>query len=236
LCDQSVSKIPLPTGWPESVRSAVIYVISLAQYAITCARGWAANSINARLRLAAENHLLNQEIQLLREELRIKDARMAKIDPHRRPYYRPTERMAILKLKAARAWSLAQTARAFLIEPTTMASWLKRIDEGGDAALVRLREPVNKFPDFVRYIVQRLKTLCPSLGKRRIARILARAGLHLGSTTVQRMVTDTKTGPPTDPIGANDWTTSDCEFHQTYNRVPGLNRRFTAAGGTGPFR
>jgi len=29
--------------------------------------------------------------------------------------------------------------------------------------------------------------------------ILARAGLHLGSTTVQRMVTDKKTGPPADP-------------------------------------
>jgi len=199
LCDQAFSDIPLPSGWPDSVRSAVIYIISLAHYAITCARGWAANSANARVRLAAENDLLNQEIQLLREELRIKDARMAKIDPHRRPYYRPTERMAILELKAARTWSLAQTAKVFLVEPATIASWLKRIDEAGDAALVQLREPVNKFPDFVHYIVQRLKALCPSLGKRKIAQILARAGLHLGSTTVQRMVTDRKTGPPADP-------------------------------------
>ena len=114
MCDPSLSNIPLPNGWPESVRSAVVYVISLAHYAVTCARGWAANSVNARVRLATENDLLNQEIQLLREELSIKDARMAKIDPHRRPYYRPAERMAILELKAARAWSLAQTAKAFL--------------------------------------------------------------------------------------------------------------------------
>ena len=75
--------------------------------------------------------------------------------------------MTILEFKAARAWSLAQTAKVFLVEPATIASWLKRIDEAGDAALVQLREPVNKFPDFVRYIVQRLKTLCPSLGKRK---------------------------------------------------------------------
>ena len=168
----------------------------MAHYAITYARGWAANSINARVRLAADNDRLNQESQLLREELRIKDARMAKIGPHRRPYYPPTERMAILELKAARAWSLAQTAKAFLVKPATIASWLKRIDEEGDAALVQLREPVNKFPEFVRYIVQRLKALCPFLGKRKVAQILARAGLHLGSTTVQRMVKDKPVKPP----------------------------------------
>ena len=122
MCDQALPDIPLPSGWPDSVRSAVIHVISLAHYAITCARGWAANSINARVRLAADNDRFKQEIQLLGEELRIKDARMAKIDPHRRPYYPPTERMAILELKAARAWSLAQTAKAFLVKPATIAS------------------------------------------------------------------------------------------------------------------
>ena len=137
MCDQAPSDIPLPAGWPRCVQAAAIYVMSLAHYAITCARGWAANSINARVRLAAENDRLKQEIQLLREEIRIKNARMAKIGPRRRPYYPPTERMAILELKAARAWSLAQTAKVFLVEPDTIASWLKRIDEDGDAALVR---------------------------------------------------------------------------------------------------
>ena len=122
MCDPSFSNIPLPNGWPDSVRSAVIYVISLAHYAITYTRGWAANSANARVRLAAKNDRLNQEIQLLREELHIKDARMAKIDPHRRPYYPPTERMAILELKAARSWSLAQVAKAFLVEAGSLCA------------------------------------------------------------------------------------------------------------------
>jgi len=133
LCDQGASDIPLPVGWPDCARAAVIHVISLAHYAIACARGWAANSVNVRLRLAAKSDRLNQEVQLLREELRIKDARLAKIDPRRRPYYPPTERMAILELRAARAWSLAPAAKAFLVEPATVACWLKRIDEGGDA-------------------------------------------------------------------------------------------------------
>ena len=49
-------------------------------------------------------------------------------------------------------------------------------------------EPVNKFPDFVRYIVQRLKTLCPTMGKVKIAQTLARADLHLGSSAVRRIL------------------------------------------------
>ena len=103
--------------------------------------------------------------------------------------------MAILELKAARGWSLAQTAKVFLVEPETISTWLKRIDESGPTALVQLPEPVNKFPDFVRYIVQQLKALCPTLGKVKIAQMLARAGLHLCATTVGRML-KAKTSAP----------------------------------------
>ncbi len=41
----------------------------------------------------------NHEIVLLQEELRIKDARMERVPPHRRPHYVPLERMAILELR-----------------------------------------------------------------------------------------------------------------------------------------
>ncbi|MDA2924332.1 helix-turn-helix domain-containing protein [Acidobacteria bacterium AH-259-L09] len=129
----------------------------------------------------------------LREELRIKDARMCGIAAHRRPRYAPTERLAILEVRAARGWSLKQIADAFLVTPTTVASWSKRVDELGPKALLQLREPVNRFPDFVRYVVQRLKTLCPTMGKVKIAQTLARTGLHLSSTTVGRML---KEPPP----------------------------------------
>ena len=64
---------------------------------------------------------------------------------------------------------------------------MKRLDEEGAAALVQLPVPVNKFPDFVRYAVQRLQTLCPNLGKKKLSEVLARAGLHLGTTTIGRI-------------------------------------------------
>jgi len=65
---------------------------------------------------------------------------------------------------------------------------VKRIDENGPDALLQLREPVNKSADFVRYILQRLKTPGPSMGKLKITETLCRAGLHLGVTTVGRIL------------------------------------------------
>jgi len=143
----------------------MLHVIALAQYAMAYTRSWAVNGRIARVGLKAENDQLKQGVALLAEEMRIKDARMKRIDPQKRPHYVPTERMAILKLGAARAWSVQQTAEAFLVTAATIASWMKRIDEGGSAALVQIREPVNKFPDFVRYAVQRLKGTVPKPGQ-----------------------------------------------------------------------
>ena len=134
-----------------------------------------ADSINARVRLAAQNDSLHEACALLREELRIKDARTAQIAPQQRPHYGPLERMAILELRAVRGWSLKQTADTFFLTSATIASWMKRIDQEGPDALLQLREPVNKFPDFVRYIVQRLKSLSPSMGKVKVAETLCRA-------------------------------------------------------------
>ena len=181
-------RIDLPRGWPRHIRSALLHVIALAEYAAAYTRGWAIDCRITRLRLKAENDRLRQEVVLLTEEIRIKDARMRRVEPQKRPHYVPTERMAILELRAARAWTTQQTAATFLVTGATVASWMKRIDEGGASALVQIREPVNKFPDFVRYAVQRLKALCPTLGKAKIAEMLCRAGLHLGTTTVGRIL------------------------------------------------
>lgn len=51
-----------------------------------------------------------------------------------------------------------------------------------------MREPVNKFPYLVRYLVRRLKVLFPSMGRKRIAQTLTRAGLCLSASTVGRML------------------------------------------------
>jgi transposase InsO family protein len=103
--------------------------------------------------------------------------------------------MRVLQLKAARGWSYEQAAAVFVVDEQTLKSWLRRIDEEGESGLVQLAEPVNRFPDFVRYLVRQLKALCPTMGKVRIAQVLARAGLHLGATTVGRILKETEPIP-----------------------------------------
>jgi len=180
-------QLPLPKSWTKCVKSTVLQVISLAQFTLARAQ---AEAIDNRDANPFQNRLacLEQQVTLLRDEIRIKDQRMRRIAAERRPHYKPIERLEILELRTMRGWSLRQTASAFLLSPTTFAASMKRSDEEGPHALPELREPVNKFPEFIHYTVKRFKTLCPTLGKKRVAEMLCRAGLHLGVTTVGRML------------------------------------------------
>lgn len=81
-----------------------------------------------------------------------------------------------------------------LITPGTLGEWAGRLEEEGPDALVQLSTPVNRFPDLVAYVVQRLKVHLPALGKVAIAQHLARAGLHLSPSTVHRMLR--RSNPP----------------------------------------
>ena len=188
--------VPLPPAWPKHAKSAMVHVIALAHFALVHVRSWCANSSIARVRLVAECDILRTEVALLREELRIKDARMQRIPPRNRPHYPPHERLAILELQAARAWSISQTARAFLLTAATIASWSRRLDQQGEDGLVQLPVPVNRFPDFVAHAVQQLKALCPSMGKVRIANMLRRAALHISASSVGRMLARPNPSPP----------------------------------------
>ena len=112
-------RIALPPRWNANVRTGLLHAISLAHFGITVVRGWCANSSIARVRLASENERLKAEVALLREELRIKDGRVARISARERPHFPPTERRAILALMQARGWTPDQTARRFVLTPAT---------------------------------------------------------------------------------------------------------------------
>jgi transposase InsO family protein len=93
---------------------------------------------------------------------------------------------------------------------------MKRVDQKGPNALLQLREPVNKFPEFVRYIVQRLKILCPCMGKVKISETLCRAGLHLGTTTVGRILKENRHHDPTDQNSSTRVVTAKRPNHVWY--------------------
>ena len=124
------------------------------------------------------------------KRFRIKDARLARVPPPRRPHYRPIERMAILELRAARGWNVSQVASTFLLTPLTIGDWMKRLDESGPArAAASIRNRSNRF----RWTWS--TTQCkgwgrsvPPWAKRRSPRSSVRAGLHIGITTVGRIL------------------------------------------------
>lgn len=195
MASPAAPAVPLPRDWNDSTKSAVLHAVSLARFALTHVRGWCANSRVARVRLVAERDAALSEVVALAEETRILRARLAAIEIRHRPRYPPPERLAILALRAARGWTATETARRFLLTVATLATWMKRLDENGPDALVALSEPVNRFPDFVAEIVRRLRSSFPTLGKVRIADVLARAGVHLAPATVARMLGKRKPSP-----------------------------------------
>jgi len=190
LCEDDLETLPLPKGWAANVRNTLLNVLGLARIALLTGRQFLIKEGDV---LSAKTYRLEAEVEMLREELRIIGARMETIDARRLPQYTPLQRMAILELRAMRGWSKAETARRFFVSAETIAAWNQRAD---DDSLLQISTPVNRFSDLVRYAVQRINLLCPALGKVKIADTLARAGIHIGKTTVQRIL---KEKPVPDP-------------------------------------
>ena len=183
--------VRLPRKWRRHVKSGVLHAILLDSVVLSYSRGRATSG----RRLRAQLEQATTEISLLREELSIKDRRWERLHSRHRPHYTPTQRMRILQLRAARGWNLEKTARVFLIDLQTLMIWMRRLDEQRERPFIQTVEPVNRYPDFVRNLVRQLKRLFPSMGSRRMAHVLARAGLCLGPTTIRRMVREPG-GPP----------------------------------------
>ena len=122
ILDRREPKVALPKEWPRGAKFAIVHALALAHLVATHVRGWCADSPLKRVRLAAECERLRSEVAMLREELRIKDMRLARVPPRNRPHYPPVERLAILALKAARGWNTAQTSACFLVESATIAT------------------------------------------------------------------------------------------------------------------
>ena len=137
----AIDDLPLPRGWTKAVRASVLHAISVAFSAVTQAWASSATSRRSTTQLQAELDRTKAEIAMLNEELSVKNDRLSRVLPRCRPHYRATDRMRILQLKAARGWSTTQTASIFAVSEDTVATWLRRMDEEGDSALVQTAEP-----------------------------------------------------------------------------------------------
>src|SRR5882672_8737854 len=131
----------------------------------------------ARLRpLYAEHAALRVRFERVREENDLPRARLCRLEPHRRPHYRPWERLRVLWHQAKHRLSLDATARTFVVSVQTLVNWKNDLAHAA-GQLVRGRRPVNALPDLVAELVPRLKREWPAWGTRRVAGVLARLGI-----------------------------------------------------------
>src|SRR5262249_30161311 len=144
--DATSARPSLPRNWPRLLQATILHVLSLAHYVLVTTRRWAANGANERLRLAAKADELEHEIAMLREEIRVKGCTPGQ-GCRAAAAALPADRATRHSGTAGCAGLLGQTARIFQVTTATIASWSKRLDEVGPAALLRLPGAVSKFPD-----------------------------------------------------------------------------------------
>lgn len=165
--------------------------------AVLLIAGWIGRAFSTwlgtlRRPLAQEVAALRERNEKLRAENELLRARLRRLDPHRRPHFKPWQRLAVLYHRARYGMSLEATAKAFVVSVQTVINWTRDV-ESGLTHLVQAREPMNKLPDLVREIARHLKREWPRWGSRRIAGILARLGIKASRTSVQRILRE---GPP----------------------------------------
>lgn len=194
------SEIPLPDAWPRLVRKAMLHVASLARWDMIYIHSTSEHHEYPDIRAASAIQRKDDEIALLKEDIRILQTRIEKIPPKNRPYYPPAERMAILLHKAARGWNRQQTAKAFGITVETISNWMRELEQEGPNALVQIPVPVNKYPEFLTFVTQQLKTLVPRFGKKTLAEYFMRAGLYLSVSTVGRYLRTPFSKSPDQPL------------------------------------
>jgi transposase InsO family protein len=195
--------LPLPARWPRRLKTALLYAIGLERTALLEVRAGFENSPDPRAALLAEVDRLRELVEIKDEVNRLLRARIETITAAKRPHYSPEDRQAIVELRARTGWTLAQTARELVLAAQTVANWMRRIDEQGPDALLQTPTPVNKFPDFVTTLVQKLRAAAPHLGRRKVAEVFARMGLSLSASTAERMRKRPPpvTTPPPEPTG-----------------------------------
>jgi transposase InsO family protein len=134
-----------------------------------------------------------------REELRIIRGRMRRVPSNRRPQYTGLERMAILQLRAMRGWNRKRVATSW--------SPMTRSETGcAESTMAHSCKPQHRSIGFrMSYVTPReqIKLFYPTLGKLKIAEKLARAGIHIGKSTVERILKERPVEPkhPTDENG-----------------------------------
>ena len=130
-----------------------------------------------------------KRVEKLSSILEVMKARLARFPARQRKHYTPEERFQILVLMRTYGLSRTETARIFLVDSQTVSRWAREAmsepERRAVGALVRADPPLRGYDDVVKRLVQMLDAFDVG-GSKRIAQMLARAGMRIGRETVRR--------------------------------------------------
>jgi len=149
-------------------------------------------TIGRRRPLSGKIAALEEQLQRLRAECALLQRRMQRVPAKQRPHYRRNERLEILWHAARYSLSIADTAMAFGVTRQTITNWRRDLQREVPTCLPR----IGTLGELVTELVIRLKAEWPAWGTRRIAGQLARLGVKISRSSVQRIV---RRGPR-DPV------------------------------------
>ena len=161
---------------------------------------WRARSASRRP-MRVEIAVLRERVEGLCQENDLLRARLRRVAPRKRPHFRRHERLAILWHAERHGLSVEKTAKTFVVSVPALLSW-RRDARSDEPQVVAAKPPVNKLPELVAHVAQRLKKEWPRWGTRRIAGVLARLGISASRTTVQTLLRR-RTRPTPEP--ATKW-------------------------------
>jgi transposase-like protein len=174
--------------------------ILLAQ-AYQLARARLASASSPILRLLVQRDHAFSETDLREREAAILRAQRQGLPPHRRPNYKPAQRLAILQLRRLRGWSIGKTAEHFVVHRNTIRAWIRAAEGKGRPSLLDRAVVWNRIDEAIRWAVHELRRLCPEpvFGTRSIARQILRTSVQISRSTVQRVLREPKPSGPRRP-------------------------------------
>lgn len=132
-------------------------------------------------------HALEQDLRRLQAENDLLRKRLRRLPGRRRPRYRPWERLRILWHWKRYRLSLGRTAKTFVVSKGTLLRWREVLRRPGQR-LVGSSRLIRRLPNLVHEVAALLRFDQPEWGTRRIAHVLARLGLKVSRTSVQRLL------------------------------------------------
>jgi len=166
-------------------------LITIARMIALAHDHWRA-TVGRRRPLSGKVAVLEEQAQRLRAECALLRARTQRLRPTRRPHYRRNERLEILWHAARYRMSITDTAAAFCVTRQTITNWRRDLRRDAPTCLPR----IGTLGELVSELVIRLKAEWPEWGTRRIAGQIARLGVKVSRSSVQRIV---RRGPH-DPV------------------------------------